>query len=657
MARKKSERSDEQAPDEGAASVSRGTKAERHELKMRNLERRKEFAPLVAKVDPEFQVSSEFMRPKMQEWGIRLKMYCNQKRDKTKVGDPLMFTIHQTVLASLIGDRLGVTWLGREEGDKEVCENLDAMAEFDYDEMQNDVLDYEWGWDSSFFGRGLKMIFEFDREKMCPMPEIIDPMTWLRDPRAKSVNGDPRGRGAMRWGGREIMLTKEQMRLDENYFDFEDIKPEEVGTKTEAFDRNVTARREAQGFEDSSRFDSPPDKDNGELRLLEWLTNWKGKKVLVTLADNRKRVVRYQVIRTPYWPIEDRPFYPIAHDWDGVSIPDLVEDKQRARAKLQNMGLEGIEVGLTPTYLYNTTKIKNKADLNLAMNRHIGVDGDPSGAIELVRRAEVKGEVSWILETLDAAAQKATATPDIQQGANSNQDRTATETTLISNKVDTRYSLSAKIWGWSEKGFWQKWYKIYKDHFASVIDKKVIRLEGAMGPTWRPLTRENIIGANDPDVRIESRIVAEQVKTVNLQKYRLFFKDIMATDPQSANVRLALRQIGELSGFKKDVINQVLPPTVDEIISEEENEKLSENEKVMVKVYDDDFIHMQVHNRAADTPAKYAHIRAHTKAMMLKRVNPAMDFARNRPDPQEEANVGAPIPSQGPMNGPAMPQP
>jgi len=43
------------------------------------------------------------------------------------------------------------------------------------------------------------------------------------------------------------------------------------------------------------------------------------------------------------------------------------------------------------------------------------------------------------------ASQKATATPDIQQGANSEEKRTATELNLQSAKVDTRYSLSAKI--------------------------------------------------------------------------------------------------------------------------------------------------------------------------------------------------------------------
>jgi len=76
------------------------------------------------------------MKPKLDEWAVRLKLYNNQKRDKETIGDPLLFTIHQTVLASLYSDRLGVDFLGREAGDEETAENLNAMAEYDYDEME-----------------------------------------------------------------------------------------------------------------------------------------------------------------------------------------------------------------------------------------------------------------------------------------------------------------------------------------------------------------------------------------------------------------------------------------------------------------------------------------------------------------------------------------
>jgi hypothetical protein len=593
---------------------------------------------LVAQIESEYQLAWWFMKPKFDAWAVRLKLYNNQKRDKEAIGDPLLFTIHQTVLASLYSDQLAVDFLARESGDEEPAENLGSLAIYDYDEMEKDVLDYEWDWDASFFGRGLLLNFEFDRALKHPTPEVIDIMTWLRDPRALSVNGDSKGRGAMKFGGREIRLSKSDMDKAGIYFNYQGLKPDTADIRS-LIDANVQARNQAQGFNDVTKFEKLVG-DNADYRVVEWFTHWKGKKVIVGLADGRKRIVRFTEIESDYWPIVDRPLYPIAHDWDGVSIPDLVEDKQRARSVLQNLGLKGIKVNLHPTYLYDTNKIKNRGNLNIDFDKHIPVDGNPSGAIAPVERLTVKQEVNWIMEVLDTAAQKATATPEIQQGGNPQEATTATRDTLVQRGVDTRYSLSAKIFGWSEKKFWKQWYQLYKKNFCKDIDEKIIRITGALGSKWRALTRENIVANTDPDIKIESKAISDAIKFNELQKYRLWVKDVIAIDPQNANVRFALRKIGRLSGFPKDETEQVLPPSVDEMNAQSENEKLDKNKLVDVQVYDDDFVHMVMHNNAADTPAKKAHIGAHKKSMMLKRVKPEFDMARNRPENPTEAPAG-----------------
>ena len=590
------------------------------------------FKSLIDQVNAEYTISMFYMKPKIDEWGVRLKIYNNQKRDKTAIGDPLIFTVHQTVLASLYNDRLAVDFLGREQGDEEVAENLDNLADFDYDEMEKSIIDYEWDWDASFFGRGLLSMYEFDRQRKCPVPEVLDPMVWLRDPRAKSVNGylaiNKKRKGAMRFGGRPISLTKQEMEDSKGlYFNFKDIRP--TGRDPQSLlDSAREQRASAQGLGDSlnGRADNIKG-DNAEIKLLEWYTIWNGKRCIVTLTEDRKRVVRYTELKDPFWKIIDRPMYPISHSWDGVTVPDLIEDKQRARAIVQNLALKSIKVNLEPRLLYNTNKIKNRKYLDVEFLKHIPVDGDTTNAISPVQSNSVKLEAQWILDVLDTAAQRATATPTMQQGINSTGQKTATEVNKISQGVDVRYSLSAKIWGWSEKTFWQQWYLGYKTHFKEGIDEKVIRLSGAMGAKWRKLTRENIIAAKDPDIKIESKVISEAIQFNQLQKYRLFLKDVLASpDARTANVRSALRKIGTLSGFPKDVINQVLPLTVDELNAESENERLDAGKMVNVEVYDNDVSHLEIHNKASDNPQKKAHMNAHKKAMMLKKVRPEFDI-------------------------------
>lgn len=156
---------------------------------------------ITEQVEREYQYCEKILKPKLTEWLARLRIYNNQKRDKKDIGDPLLFTVFQTLFASLYDDKLNVEFMPREIGDVEVAENLNALADFDYDEMDKDILDYEWDWDTMFFGRGLVLNMEFDREKKCPMPETISPLLLLRDPVAISVNGNMKGKGGARFLG------------------------------------------------------------------------------------------------------------------------------------------------------------------------------------------------------------------------------------------------------------------------------------------------------------------------------------------------------------------------------------------------------------------------------------------------------------------------
>lgn len=618
---------------------------------------KQDFSDVIKQIEGEYQLSWWFMKPKWDEWALRLKLYNNQKRDKSAVGDPELFTIHQTVLASLYDDQLMVSFNPREDGDQDIAENLDDMATFDYDEMEKDIVDYQWDFDTSFFGRGLVMLMEFDRVKKCPVPENWDPMTTLRDPNATSINGDMKGRGASRFIGREIRLTKQEMKDAGVYFNYESLKSDNKNLNS-LVDRNRALRAEAQGYADVMRWTDSMGASATYL-LLEWITRitdaktGKSKLVLVTLGDSRKRVIRYtEIAGNKKIPIIDRSLYPISHDWDGVSIPDLVEDKQRARAKLINLGLKVAEAGLHPSYVFDNTRITNRAELNMEVNKFIGVVGNPTNTIVEVPRSQIKSDVNWILQTLDSGAQRATATPDIQQGQQSSKTQTATETSLIDQKVDTRYSLSAKVFGWSEKRFWQQWYFLYKEFFAPEIDEKMLRISGALGTTFRPLRRDNIITDVDPDIKIESRVLSEQKKYTQLQIVRGFVQ-MIAQDPNS-NLRYALKYMGRLSGLKKDVINQMMPPVVDELVADDENIKLEKNLVVPVKVTDDHVIHMEVHNLASDTPAKYAHIEAHKRAMILLKTNPQLaPQVPSAANPTAGAGVGErPLPvMQGGGNG------
>lgn len=620
----------------------------------------RDFSQLLKQYKTERELAWWYIKPKWDEWALRLKLFNNQKRDKEAVGDNTLFTIFQTVLAELYSDFFSAHFIPREEGDEETAEAIDIVAKYDYDEMEKDMLDYEWDWEAGFFGRSLMALMQFDRENMVPVPEVWNVMTVLRDPNATSVNGDKKGKGRARFLGREIRMTKNEMDAMDVYFNYDDLEPDGVSTKS-LVDENTRITAEAAGLSDTTKFKALKG-DNQTFRLTEWFTMWNGKRVFVTFADDGKRVIRYEELEGLDIPIIDRALYPVPTSWDGVSIPDLVEDKQRARAVTTNLALKGVKASLHPMYLYDTTRIKNRNDLNFGFNKFVGVQGNPSGAVQVMPKEQIKQDVQFILETLSSGAERSTASPDTKQGARPETEGTATRDALIDRGSDTRFSLSAKIFGWSERRFWKQWYKLYKTHFEDKIDEKTVRISGALGAKWRPFTRENLIANSDPDVKIESRAVSEAERFNKLQQFRSYFQ-FLGTYPE-ADMLYALRHMGELEGIPKDIIDRLLPPTIEEMRAEEENKAMRENPNEVIEVLptDDHKVHIQIHNKMEDTPAKFAHINAHKRAMLLQRMKPELfpeqpqqGINQEQLQPAGAQSSARPVAEKSPFQGRSLP--
>jgi len=610
-------------------------------------------AQICKQVNDEYELAFKFNEGKRQMNLLRLKLYNNQRRSPEAIGDPLMFTVFNTVHASLWDDHLMQTWEGRGgSGDEDVEENLNAMSTYDYDLMRKAELDYYWNWDAEFFGRGLMLMMEFDRERMVPVPELIDASTFIRDPLAKSVNGyGLKGEGAMRFGGWPIGASYWNLKKNPAYFNISMLrKDKEVANSL--LDKSREARAEAQGNDMFFPKEESLGKfDNYEFQLLNWVTHIKGKKYFVTLGNRNTLLIRLTEIDkyNDRWPIEDRTLYPMAHDWDGVSIPDLTEDKQRARALLQNLALKSAKSDALPQYLFDKNKIKNKNDLNWKHDKFIGVDGSTDNAILPVQKSTMHQTVTLIMDALDQAAQRATATPEIQQGVPSSQAKTLGEINLVSSKVDTRYSMSAKLYGISDARFWNQYYRLYKFHFKDGIDKKVIRIQGALAPIWRDLTRENIISEEDPDVRIESKVISEAKRQREQEAFATFAPAVIQNPAN--NRRYIERRWGKLNGMTSEELDMAFPKTVDEMQAEDENILLNKNKLPTISVRDNHIEHIAIHAKASDTPARMAHIKKHREAMVVKRNNPALFPEMNAQNPM--AQPGQP---QG-ASAPATPAP
>jgi hypothetical protein len=447
-----------------------------------------------------------------------------------------------------------------------------------------------------------------------------------------------------------------------NFFARVDWKEIKFGGGTESLIEDASAARaNALGYQYDSRRAEKNLGVNAEYDITDWSTHWEVggdiKKVRVWLANQRKIVVGFKV-ESDYskrWRVIDRPLYPTSHEWDGVSIPDLTEDKQRHRSVAQNLGMKAMTADLYPDYIYDQNLVKNKQNLTkIGFNKYLPVDGNPNNAIVPKRKSSPNMQLlEFIYQSLQLSAEKATATSDVQQGIQSTKDRPLGETNLVAAKSDTRYSLSARIFGWSEKDFWYEWYGSYKDNLGAGIDVKIIRIAGAFGDVWRPLTRENLITTVDPDIKVESTVISRARQLEERNSLQGYFTLVFA-DP-TANKRYGLKKLGKLYGLPKDEMDRLLPPTIDERQADDENELLNKNKPVQVFAEQDHNVHLEMHSKANQTLALLHHIETHKKALMVKKVNPAAF-----PAAADQAGTGYTPPGTGgsstaPMAGGSVP--
>lgn len=607
------------------------------------------------------QVSSEyeFATKGLDQWIDknlkRLKLYNNQKRDEDLVGEPLLFTHMNTWLSSLYDDELDKQWIPREDGDIESAENLTSTADYDVELMGKDDLDLNQLWDALFFSYGLVDMIEFDIDKKCPAPSIIDPTSFYYDTLSSSIDGNSVNKGGMRFLGWSLYMSKREVLNSHVMYPDALDKLEKVNKKES--DKQEEARRmriEALGG-DIVHFDKSDMNDNNVYEVLQWRTWWDGKKVLLLLTPDCESIIGGKILPLDdkgnplSWWVASKRINPQPHQFKGMSLPDMLEDKQRKKAVLINDALNLTRISVYGSHAFNKNLIKNVNDLKWGYDKWIAVDGDPRQAIAPVYKDSPNlNLLDNMLNYLDVSAQTASATPSLQQGVLSEQQRTLGELQMVAESSKTRYSLALKSVASGDKDFWNLWYLSYKVFFNDGLGEKVIRIAGSTR-SFKKITKKDITCKVDPDVKITSKALSEASK---MRKFAQYVKllEVVLQDPE-ADKRAGIKHGMYLAGLDSEEIDNVLPPTRDEIIAREQNDMMDRGVVPPFLENDNHQVHLREHKKARDGKIKDNHMIAHMKGLKLEQINPALNPDQNEMGMSE----GQVAPAQGssPMRLPA----
>jgi hypothetical protein len=599
-------------------------------------------ADILMQVKSEITKSRDFMRSRRVILRIRHKLYNNQRKQRDKVGDTLIYNIINTQLAIYYTDEMTVGFHQRDMGDVQKAQNIENLARFDYDEMDMDVIDYFVQWDRQFYGVGIRVLTEWDKNTSTPQPRHHDAMSWLPDPAGSVIAKN------FRWSGFEVEYTRDDISDENGFFNQEQLKVRDSARASEKqADRD--AKNEAAGLDPPASLNVDAALDQGEgtggefaergydiFDMVDQFTQLKGddgitRKYLVTVSDNLESLHRCEEIQ-PVTPAEKKdisrvpfPFSlnyysPKPGDPLGVSVPDLCEDKQRARSVFMNLRKKAEQAKLYPMYIYNRQKILNRRDLDFAFNKFIGVAGDVgSNVIEPINKAhEHQSDILVAEQELEKQAQKATGTDNVSQGVQPDRQQTLGVEQMVQANASLKYILGAKFNAWGDKRFWRLWYRMYQQNFTKA-GAKTIRIQSAFGNRLISLNPKDIQTIKDPDITVKSKLELQQQRQREFLQWQTIVPMII-NDPTKplASKRYAERRMARLQNVPQEEIAVIFPETPDEVRAHMENELLSRNEPVPVDVQNEDHLsHMVINSQADESDAKAAHMSKHREAYIM----------------------------------------
>lgn len=580
---------------------------------------------LLTQVKDEINYSRNFIQRKRDMFRNRFDKYINPDKDEDKVSVNTLYSTMQLFLSINYSDKLSVLFMPRRLGDEEYADNLTDLAKFDYDEMNMEVINFQKDWDRAFFGVGIRVKDGWDDIRKCPIWSVKDPLSWLPDPRGNHLD-------KFRFHYFEEEMMKEDM---EEELGFIESEVEKLNyERNEELETNRSFLDNAQGLNNNTEEEIDA---NQLIPIYNGYTIFEGEKYLVTVDNKLQtilRAVKIDAVKAEEKKEEDLIEFPVNVSWFspyrgdpfGVSLADLVEDKQKANSILLNLQLINSKYNtLGQTYLIDPRAVPNKADLLspstdpkwIPFNSASGVP--ISNAIYPIPRPNIQADSFNMVQELSRQLQLDTGVDARTLWVQWDKSITLGESQTIQANANVRLGLNITVNNWSEKDFWKQWYRCYQEYFSGK-DRKFIRIAGSFSVSNVEFRKDDFMGNEDVDVVIESE---SQVKAMREQQKLQFQAQlpIILQDPSTTEIskNYAKRYSYKLMWLTRDQIAVLVPYTYEELDAMMKVKLINANDPLALELDEldvDHYTYLIYADTALDTPMKYKFIEQRKRAII-----------------------------------------
>ena len=576
----------------------------------------------VQDIRSKYEESFEFLQQRKRRQVSQLVLLNNLNRGDQNIASTLLITLFQRIMSSLYDDKIQVKFLPSQGILQDQINSYNVLAQSDYLEMDKAKLDYDWTWDSLFFGQGFLETLRFNKKRKIIEPSVINPLAFGYDPYFEEAQ---QWRYYWKWVNKNKYELKKLIKagvitgvkriedipsgVDTYLWDYK-IKRDEakkgtaMATDTKAGD--VYQILEFYGYDDKT----------GEKTVY-----WVDKDFSVILFKQKLDLQDGEQIVTPdgktidtgsRWPIVVKQAFREPHSSIQFSVADLLEDKHRAKSVLLNLAYIAAKDRANPLYLYNPDKVNDVTQLfNRQIAQHIPVNDVEMAIAPLNKDNPMDAGLLNFISILTTEANEPIGTGTTSQPEPRKLSNTATEAAIDQQLNDMAQSLQSKVMQFGESEFWSHWFHRYK-RYGKEFGSKMANIVGVKGVKTQEIKMSEFNTDFPPQVQVYS---AKEAEYKNLVKRR----DFINLYPQLAQTL----GLDGMRNFNKHIffplmledpstIDLMFPDTLDEMRAIEENEMLKENKYPKVSQSDDHLTHIYMHQMVMPkTLATWFHIAEH----------------------------------------------
>lgn len=578
-------------------------------------------------IESNYIESMQYLLPRKQRQVNQLVLLNNLQRGDENIASTLLLTLFNRLLSNLYDDKMQVKFLPSQGINQNQLNSYNTLAKSDYQEMSKAKLDYDWVWDTLFFGRGYCETLNFDKKQKIMKPVIINPLV---------LGYDPYFENAQEWRYYWKWVTKSKWQLKKliasgKIDGVKDVKEITPGVDEYLWQYKVNRDKAKMVVEPSANSAA------GDVyQILEYYGyDEDGDKSVYWIDKNFTKVLYQEKLDLDdgvgedekpesKWPVVVKEAFREPHAAVNFSVADLLEDKHRAKSVLLNLAFIAAKDRANPLYLYNPDMVKDVSQLfSRQINQHIPVN-DLEKAIKPLNVEEpMSAGLMQFIQLLTGEANDPTGSGQPQRPQGSRGKATATEVAIETQLNQMAFSLQSKVMQFGEAEFWSHWFHRYAKH-GGALGTKMANIVGVKGVDSQEIELKDFNAKFPPGVLVYSAKEAEATELA----LRNTMTQLLPELPQTMDAD-GMRNFMKYVYWPKflqdpSLIDIMYPKTLDEMKAEGENSQLAKDKMPDVKDTDNHTTHIYTHHMVQPkTWATWLHIAWHEELLdKQKKENP-----------------------------------